>query len=342
MRRRSAGRIAAIALTGAAMVLGLVPSASAGAAYEFAGPVFGIAAGPGNIIFAADAGAGVVRLQDGAGRLVVSLPGVTDIAPVEPGSMWAIAGRKLYTTQKNKPAFLAGLGKYERTVNPDGGEVDSNPFDVTAVGEKRALIADAGANAVLIANRRGGLNWIATLPDEVVPTDDIKALAGCPDGPAEICDLPDEMPAQGVATSAAVGPDGAYYITELKGFPAPLGMSRIWRVEPDARHVHCDADATDSPCTLVADGFTSIVDLTFGPDGTAYVTEIDEAGFMAVELFNDGMLGGTVNACDPDTWICTEAATGLTIPMAVAVNDDGPSVVINALIQGETAVVPVA
>jgi hypothetical protein len=342
MKRRSAGRIAAIALTSAAMVLGLVPSASAGAAYEFVGPSFGIAAGPGNVIFAADAGVGVVRLQDGAGRLIVSLPGVTDMAPVEPGSMWAIAGRKLYTTEKNKPAFLVGLGKYERTVNPDGGEVDSNPFDVTALGTKRALIADAGANAVLVANRRGGVNWIATLPDELVSTDNIKALAGCPNGPADFCDLPDEIPAQGVATSVAVGPDGAYYITELKGFPAPTGESRIWRVEPDARHVHCDEAVTDGPCTMVADGFTSIVDITFGPDGTAYVTELDEASWAAVEIFNDGMVGGTVNACDAGTWTCTEAATGLTMPMAVAVNDDGPQVLINALIQGETAVVPVA
>ena len=65
-----------------------------------------------------------------------------------------------------KAHFLAGLGKFERIVNPDEGEVDSNPFDVTALGTKRALIADAGANAVLVANRRGGVNWIATLPDE--------------------------------------------------------------------------------------------------------------------------------------------------------------------------------
>lgn len=341
MRHRSRVRFVCILSAVAALAVVLAPSATARAAYEFAGPVFGLAAGPGNILFAADAGGGVVRLQDGEGRLVVALPGVTDMAPVAPGSMWAIAGRKLYTTEKNEPAFLVGLGKYERNVNPDGGEVDSNPFDVTALGEKRALIADAGANAVLVANRRGGVNWIATLPDELAPTADIKALAGCPTGPADICDLPDQIPAQGVATSVAIGPDGALYVTELKGFPAPLGMSRIWRIEPDARHVACDAADTDGPCTLVADGFTSIVDITFGPDGTAYVTELDEASWAAVEIFTDGMLGGTVNACDPDTWTCTEAATGLPMPMAVAVNDDGPSVVINALVQGQTAVVPV-
>ena len=137
-------------------------------------------------------------------------------------------------------------------------------------------------------------DWVTTLPDELVPTDNAKALSGCPNGPAEICDLPDEIPAQGVATSVAIGPDGAYYVSELKGFPAPLGMSRIWRIEPGTRHVHCDADVTDGPCTLVADGFTSIVDLTFDSDGTAYVTELDEASWFAVEVATDGMVGGTV------------------------------------------------
>ena len=89
---------------------------------------------------------------------MVDLPGVTDIAPVKPGHMWAIAGQEALRCQsvKGKPHLMVGLGKFERNVNPDGGEIDSNPFDVTALGTKRALIADAGANAVLIANRRGG------------------------------------------------------------------------------------------------------------------------------------------------------------------------------------------
>jgi hypothetical protein len=74
--------------------------------------------------------------------------------------MWAIAGRKLFNVNvvHGRPHFLAGLGKFERIVNPDGGEVDSNPFDVTTLGTKRVPIADAGANAVLVANLRGGVN----------------------------------------------------------------------------------------------------------------------------------------------------------------------------------------
>ena len=95
-----------------------------------------------------------------------------------------------------------------------------------------------------------------------------------------------------------------------------------------------------SPCTVVADGFTSIVDLTFGSDGTAFVVELDEASWFAVEVITDAQVGGTVNSCDPTTWTCTEAATGLTQPMAAAENDSGVFVVVSALIPGETAVVP--
>ena len=348
MKHRSPGRlVSAVVLTFVAAMTAVAPSAAAASAapYEFASPVFGLAAGPGNVLFAAESGAGVVRLVDGEGQVVVELPGVADVAPVKPGLMWAVGNRKLYRVVKQQPRRLVSLARFEKVVNPDGAEIDSNPFDLASLGSKRVLIADAGANTLLVGNKRGGLDWIATLPDEVVPTDNIKEVVGCPDAPAdfaEICELPEAIPAEGVATSVAVGPDGAYYVTELKGFPAPRGESRIWRIEPGTRHHHCDADDTDSPCSVVADGFTSIVDLTFAPDGTAYVVELDEAGWFAVEVVTDAMEGGTVNACDSTTWTCTEAATELTIPMAVAVNEDGPFVVVSALIPGETQVIPVA
>ena len=129
MMHRSSGRIVTILLTVAAATAGFAPSAAAATPYAFAGPVFGLAAGPGDVLFAADGGAGIVRLQAGEGQLVVDLPGVTD-APVRPGRMWAIAGRKLYKVVHGRPHFLAGLGKFERIVNPDEGAVDSNPFDV--------------------------------------------------------------------------------------------------------------------------------------------------------------------------------------------------------------------
>ena len=172
-----------------------------------------------------------------------------------------------------------------------------------------------------------------------MPTAALKSLVGCP-APAAgfefVCDLPAQMPAQPVSTSVAIGPDGAYYVGELKGFPAPTGESRIWRVEPGTLHADC---ATSPACTVVADGFTSIVGLTFGPDGTLYVVELDEASWAAVE-FQLGGLGGTVNVCDVSTWDCTEVATEPPTPIAAAVDRHGTvHVAINSLVPGAAGVI---
>jgi glucose/arabinose dehydrogenase len=315
-------------------------------AFDFATPVFGLAA-RGDKLLAADAGAGIVRLGADTGKLVVELPGVTDVAPLKNGRMWALTSapkdRKLYRVNDRQPRAVANIGKFERTVNPDEGIVESNPFDLAKLPDGEVLVADAAANALLIADREGDVDWVATLPDEVVSTANAKTLVGCPDADpefAEICELPAEMPAQPVTTSVAVGPDGAYYLTELKGFPAPLGESRVWRIEPGTLHAHCEVDAPDSPCSVVADGFTSIVDINFAPDGTAFVVELDEASWAAVEIVPDKAVGGTVNECNSTTWTCTQNATGLTMPMAVAVNDSGSAfAVVSALVPGDAEVI---
>jgi hypothetical protein len=98
--------------------------------------------------------------------------------------------------------------------------------------------------------------------------------------------------------------------------------------------------ATSPDCSIVAAGFTSIVDLTFAPDGTLYVVEIDEASWAAVE-FGVGSLGGTVNACDPATWTCAPVATGLPMPVGAAVDrrTGDVYVTINTLIPGAAQVV---
>jgi hypothetical protein len=142
------------------------------------------------------------------------------------------------------------------------------------------------------------------------------------------------LPAQGVATSVAIGPDGSYYVGELKGLPAPTGESRVWKIKPDAHHAQC---GVSPDCEVFADGFTSIIDLTIGPDGTLYVVEFDEASWLAAE-FGQG-IGGSVNACDTSTGTCTEIATGLPLVTAATVGKDGRvSVVINALIPGAAAI----
>lgn len=317
-------------MTSAASGAQLIPD------YQFATPVFGLATSPDGSLLVADAGAGIVEFRKGVGSLIAELPFATDVSPIGRGQMFATTtggpgNAALYRVSRGGQEKLADLWAFEAEFNPDNGagappgaEIESNPFDVEALGGGQALVADAAGNDLLIVDRRGNVDWVAVLPVEVVSTANLQQILGCPDVPEELsffaffCTVA-AFPAQPVATSVAIGPDGAYYMGELKGVPAPLNESRIWRIEPGSRHVRC---GTDPGCTLVKDGgFTSIVDLSFGPDGTLYVTELDEASWAAVEF--GGAVGGTVNACNSTTWSCAELATGLTMPIATTVGKDG-------------------
>jgi hypothetical protein len=236
--------------------------------------------------------------------------------------------------------LLADLAAFETSVNPDGGIIESNPFDVAALRNGSALVADAAANALLIVDHKGNVDWVATLPSEFVPTDNVKQLVGCPSGPPELCNLPPEIPAEAVPTSVAVGADGAYYVGELKGFPAPTGRSRIWRIKPHARHATC---GTSPDCRVIADGFTSIIDLTVGRDRTLHVVELDEASWFAVEVTGTPA-GGTVSGCKrrarTRSWMCDVEAGGLSMPSAATVDSRGKvRVVTNALIPGAAEVI---
>jgi len=335
-------------ITVTAIVLAMLTAGiHAVSSYEFATPVFKLAVAPDGSLLVADAGAGIVELRNGVGNLVAELEGVTDVGPIGRGDMFALRGGgpglttgALFRVSRGSKRLIADLYRFEADNNPHPAAVDSNPFDVEVVNGGDVLVADAGGNDLLIVDQNGRVDWIAVFPNETVSTANIKSLAGCPTPVPQLafaCSLPPSLPAQPVSTSVAVGPDGAYYVSELKGFPAPTGRSRIWRVEPGARHANC---ATSSDCSIVATGFTSIVDLTFGPDGTLYVVEIDEGSWAAVE-FGVGSLGGTVNACNPATWMCSQVATGLPMPLGAAVDRRAGEVfvTINGLVPGAARVI---
>jgi hypothetical protein len=331
----------------AVVVLALSGATTALVSYDFATPIFGLATAPDGSLLVADAGAGIVELRKGVGSLVAELPGVTDIAPIGRGNMFAIRGGgpglttgAIFRVSRGNTRQIADLYAFEAANNPHPTAVDSNPFDVEVLNGGTAIVADAGGNTLLTAHQAGGVDWIAAFPDELVSSANIKSLAGCPAPPPGfgfICGLPAMMPAQPVSTSVAIGPDGAYYVGELKGFPAPTGESRIWRIEPGTLHAQCGSSPA---CTVVADGFTSIVDLTFGPDNTLYVVELDERSWATLEFPFDGSVGGTVNACDIATWTCSEVATNLPMPIAATTDRHGTVfVAINALVPGAAKVI---
>lgn len=345
--RRHLSFAAAISLIAGATV---APApALAGDSYTFAGAVYGMAAAPDNSLLIADSGAGVVELKHGTGRLAVPLPGVNDAEPLGRDAMYAVTSGengfvgKLYRAGRDGTATaVADLSAYEASVNPDGADINANPFGVQPLpGGGGALVTDAGANALLRVEESGAIDWIATFPPQDVSSAPAKELAGCPNPPANlafVCALPAVMPAQAVPTSVVIGPDGAYYVGELKGSPAEPGTSRIWRVDPRARHARC---GTSKDCRVVADGFSAIVDLTVGPGGTLTVVEMEENGFLAAAL-GLAKRGGTVNTCRFDKWTCRAVATGLPVPIAAAVTRGRTVALVDALTPASARVVEVS
>jgi len=334
----------------ATLAAGLVPGSA-----TISAPVFGLGGSPDGSILAAETFSGITELRSGGTSQVAPLFGVSGVAAIGRGDMLAITwggdpghpdAQKLFRVSNGGIREIADLGLFEETVNPDQswnpGPPDSNPFNIAQLNGGKALVADAAANAILIVDEAGNVDWVAVLTPQLVSTAPFKALIGCPN-PAPQCNLPAAIPAQPVATSIAVGPDGAYYAGELTGFPAAPGMSRIWRIEPGSRHVLCPS----ASCTQVAGGLTSVMSLTFGGDGMLYAAEFDAAGWLAVEVGSGAgplmpAAGGTVQACNVSTGVCSIAASGLSLPAAVTTGKDGSVwVAENGSIPGAASIHPI-
>lgn len=299
----------------------------------FATPLFGLATAPNGDILVADGGAGITNA---AGAIEIPLPGVTDIAPIGSGTMWATTGaaggeegamtdtgQGLQRVSNGNIKLIANLFAFEEANDPDGAGVDSNPFGVASLGGNAALVTDSGGNDLLRVDNQGNIEVIAVFPDELVSTANLKSLVGCPNPNPDfafICDTPDMIPAQAVPTTVAVGPDGYYYVGELKGFPAPAGESNIWRISPNASGEDCGTGPHSEK--LFDGGFTSIIDLLFCEDGKLYVAELDELSWFAVEVLGGGV-GGTISAIDLATLGVEVVASGIPGLTGITFGKDG-------------------
>src|SRR6266498_2094115 len=112
-----------------------------------------------------------------------------------------------------------------------------------------------------------------------------------------------------VPTAVAVGPDGAYYVAELSGVPFAAGAANIYRVVPG-----------QAP-TVAWSGFTTVIDIAFGPDGSLYVLEHSTGPVFFA-------LPGRLLKVAPDG-TRTTVIGGLTRPGSVAVGPDGALYVSN-------------
>jgi hypothetical protein len=190
--------------------------------------------------------------------------------------------------------LVADLGNYEIAVNADCGRIDSNPFGVLAA-PGGVIAVDAGGNALVRMDATGQLSTFAALPSRYSePTG-----PACPALPA---DYPTTLPTETVPTSVAVGPDGAYYVGHLAGFPVVVGGANIYRIE-----------AGSAPEVFLS-GFTFIIGLAFDATGTLYVLQhVDAAGGMAT--------GSLVRVATDGTR--TTLIAGLTRATGLAIGPDG-------------------
>jgi hypothetical protein len=334
---RAAALLAGLALAGTAAATGGSDKVIDG----FAGPLFGLTAVGPTQLLVADSSVGTIPVgRNGRPGAPVPLPGVTDMSadPFGTGTLWAVTGaiggpgvgtendtgQGVHLIVRGKAQKIANLFAFEQANNPHTAAPpnapDSNPYDIQALGPHAAVLVDAGGNDLLRVDRNGNLKLMAVFPDEVVPTANIKSLAGCPASGASFCSLPDAIPAQPVPTSIAIDKRGYIYVGELKGFPAPSGESNIWRISPNASGARC---GSSPDCVKVFDGgFTSIIDLAFGPDGLLYVTELDEGSWAAVEIFGTPH-GGTINACSVQKGFCYEVEDDIPVPTAIAFDKTG-------------------
>ncbi|MEP6660907.1 MAG: ScyD/ScyE family protein [Acidimicrobiales bacterium] len=153
---------------------------------------------------------------------------------------------------------------------------ESNPYGLTVDHDGDALVADAAGNDVLRVTPDGVTTTVARFDLESVSTDHI------PPDPAN--PLPPMFDAESVPTTVTVGPDGAIYVGELKGFPFRPGTSRIWRIKPGVTGGWCSVRTPDpSTCKTYSSGYTAIEDIAFGTDGKFYVYEFAAEGVGAFE-----------------------------------------------------------
>lgn len=246
---------------------------------SLADSVSGSASGPQDIAFYNGTGYFVIGLgtnPEARTTALVAMPEAKDLA-----SLYSFTPDGNFTK-------VADLGAYELDHNPNGDPIDSNPYHLTA-GPGGLLVTDAGGNDLLHVTADGGISTVATF--QAI----FQAEAG--------------FPVEAVPTGISVGPDGAFYVGQLTGFPFIPGTANIFRIE---------ADGTS---TIFADGFTNITDIAWGPDGNLYALQFADAGIGGNELGSIIQIGsdGSHNTI----------FSGLTAPTGLEFGPDGAIYVTN-------------
>jgi sugar lactone lactonase YvrE len=208
---------------------------------------------------------------------------------------------RLHRSGKVSP--FGDIANYE--IQQYGANEESDPYDliqvhggtVVANAGGHAVFGNVGGNDLLFVNRHGQVSTIAAFPQRI-PAENPKDIV------------------ESVPTAVVQGPDGAFYVGELTGFPYYVGEARVWRVVPG-----------HAP-TIFAQGFTNIISMAVDHHGRLIVAEIAEHS-----LLNADQTGALIRI-NHDGSQRVLASTGLTNPGGVAVGANDHTFYVTNFTQG--------
>lgn len=205
------------------------------------------------------------------------------------------------------------FGKYEITNNPDGGDVVSNPFDLSISGDT-AYVVDGGGNTAYRIKLDGSGFDAIPIPRQIIENPIFPPLPPGQEIPPGLVDVvsvdPLRIAIQSVPTGGAIGPDGAFYVGEYTGFPYPDNTARIFRI------------GEDGVPQVFAEGFNHITDLTFDDQGNLLILQFSDESQLDGDL---RFLPGSLVQLAPDGTRTTlvAAGEGLESSAGLTIGPDG-------------------
>lgn len=264
------------------------------------------------------------RLVEGISSLIEETGegiGIHDIAVDDEGEIYVVVGlganpellwdlgedgddlaAVLHIDADGEVTFIADLAEHEEFENPDGTDLDTNPYGIAWDGES-LIVADAGGNSVLRVSLDGDVETVAVLPSRMVEAP--------PFIPAP------EIPMDSVPVNVAVGPDGNYYVAELTGFPFPPGGANIYKITPDG------------DVSVHASGFTNLGDLAFDHHGNLWALEIVAGGLLSADPDDPSTLASRIIKIAPGGTETDYMFQGMAFATGIDIGAEGEIYVVN-------------
>ncbi|HEY6932583.1 MAG TPA: ScyD/ScyE family protein [Marmoricola sp.] len=185
--------------------------------------------------------------------------------------------------------MMADVVQFEWKHNPDHSKAhDSDPTGI-APTRHAIMLTDSGGNDLLRIHRTGGTRTVAVFPDRMVSN----PLPG-----------PAMVPMQAVPTAVARARH-AWFVSQLTGFPFPVGASNIYRLRPGHKP------------QVWARGLTNVTDIAWHK-GRLYAVQIADSGLLPVFTQGKPAIGSLIRVHRGDNSSPHVVAGGLTAPYGVA------------------------